>query len=166
MILSMPGQAWLFLATVGVGASIGLFYDAFRVLRRTVPHRRWVVQLEDLFFWLAVTVLVFYYMLHRNSGEIRIFSVLGMAIGAALYFATLSRPLLKIAVVIVEFLQRVIAAILRILLLPLRLLLALLTPPARVLHKKILHRLRTVKQYGKMKLRRAGRARTIIRKKV
>jgi hypothetical protein len=59
MILSMPAQAWLFVSTVMAGGAVGVFYDFFRVLRRTAPHRKWAVQLEDLFFWLAVTVLIF-----------------------------------------------------------------------------------------------------------
>jgi spore cortex biosynthesis protein YabQ len=76
MILSMSGQAWLFLSTVLAGAVIGLFFDVFRILRRTVPFlaKPVAVQFEDLFFWLLVTGATFYFMLNQNFGEIRLFS--------------------------------------------------------------------------------------------
>jgi len=166
MILSMPGQAWLFLTTVCVGGAVGLFYDFFRVLRRCAPHKRWAVQLEDILFWLAVTVLVFYYMLHRNYGEIRLFVLLGIGVGALLYFATISPFIVKIAVAIVEYLKRVIAVIIRILLLPLGMLLAFAAPPARKIAQKARKHLRKLGRYGKIKARKTAKNWAVIRKKV
>ena len=166
MILSMPQQAWLFLSTVVIGAGLGLFYDVFRVLRKTAPHRGFAVQLEDLLFWLAVTALVFYFMLHRNYGEIRFFSLLGVAIGGALYFATISRLVLKVSVVVVNFLKRVIAAAVRIILLPLRLIVTWLRPPVIKLLRVIRKRLRLWMRYGKIRARKTARSWFIVRKKV
>ncbi|MCL2203182.1 MAG: spore cortex biosynthesis protein YabQ [Defluviitaleaceae bacterium] len=166
MILSMPEQAWLFLTTVLVGVAVGLFYDFFRVLRRTSPHGRLAVQLEDLLFWLAVTVLVFYYMLHRNYGEIRVFVLLGMGCGAALYFATVSRYVVKISVAIVQYLKKVIAAVIRVVLFPLRLIFAFISPPAKKAARYIRKRLRSLGRYGKMKAKKAARNWAIARKKV
>jgi spore cortex biosynthesis protein YabQ len=166
MILSMPGQAWLFLATVGVGAAVGVFYDLFRVFRRTVPHKRWVVQLEDLFFWLVVTVLVFYYMLHKNYGEIRFFALLGMGLGVVLYFATVSRLILKVCVSVVEYIKKVITAVVRILLLPIRLLLVWLVPPIKKAGKFIRKRFQNMKRFGKRKASKTARNWAVIRRKV
>ena len=166
MILSMSGQAWLFLTMVCVGAAVGLFYDAFRVLRATAPHKHWVVQLEDAFFWLAATVLVFYYMLHRNYGEIRVFVLIGIIAGAALYFCTLSRWVLLVAVAVVEYLKRVIAAALRILFLPLGLLLAWLTPPIKKATRHTRKRLHSLGRYGKIRAKKATRNWTVLRKKI
>jgi spore cortex biosynthesis protein YabQ len=166
MILSMPEQAWLFLTTVVVGVVVGLFYDFFRVLRKTAPHGYLAVQLEDLFFWLAVTVLVFYYMLHRNYGEIRFFSLLGMGVGVVLYFVTVSRFIVKISVAIVEYLKKVIAAVVRIILLPLRLLFAFVFPPAKKAARSLQKRLRLLGRYGKMKARKTARNWAIVRRKV
>ena len=166
MILSMPQQAWLFLSTVIIGAGLGLFYDVFRVLRKTAPHRSFAVQFEDLLFWLAVTALVFYFMLHSNYGEIRFFSLLGIAIGGILYFATISRPVLKVSVAVVNFLKRVIAATLRIILLPLRLIVAWLKPPVKKLLHAIRKRLRSWMRCGKIRARKTARSWSIVRKKV
>jgi spore cortex biosynthesis protein YabQ len=166
MILSMPGQTGLFLTTVAVGGAVGLFYDFFRVLRKTAPHGRLAVQLEDLFFWLTATVLVFYYMLHRNYGEIRFFTLLGTGIGLTLYFVTVSRWVVGITVAIVEYLKKVVAAVVRIVLLPVRLLLTLLAPPAKRIRQRLRKRLRGMARYGKMRAKKTARNWAIVRKKV
>jgi spore cortex biosynthesis protein YabQ len=162
----MPEQAWLFLATVAAGAAVGVFYDFFRVLRRTAPHGRLAVQLEDLFFWIVVTVLVFYYMLHRNYGEIRVFTLLGTAVGAALYFATVSRYVVKASVAVVEYLKKVITAVVGIVLFPLKLLVVWLTPPVTKMSRWLRKRLRSLGRYGKMKAKKTARNWAIVRKKV
>ena len=166
MILSMTGQAWLFLSAVMVGAVIGLFYDVFRVLRKTARHNRLAVQLEDLVFWVAATGLTFYYMLHRNYGEIRPFILIGVAIGALLYFATISRWVIFVFVVIVNYLKQVIVAVVKIILVPVRLIAGWLAVPlgfaAGALHKQA----RSARRYGRGKLRAAARDLGIVRRKV
>ena len=166
MILSMSGQAWLFLSTVVVGAAIGLFYDVFRILRKTARHTGIVVQLEDLIFWVTATGLTFYYMLHRNYGEIRLFSLVGVAIGVILYFATVSRWVVAVFVMIVNYMKRVVAVAVRVALVPVRLAGAWLAPPiakASGAARKQAHR---VKRYGRGKLRKTVRSLHIVRKKV
>ena len=166
MILSMTGQAWLFLSTVLVGAAIGLFYDAFRIFRKTAAHTGLAVTLEDLLFWLAATGLTFYYMLHRNYGEIRFFSLVGVAIGILLYFATVSRFVLIVFVAVINYLKRVVATAIRILLIPVRLLAAWLAPPLGRFFGMTKKHARRVKRYGRGKLRKTARDWGIVRKKV
>ena len=166
MILSMTGQAWLFLSTVIVGAAIGLFYDAFRIFRKTARHSGLAVQLEDLFFWVAATGLTFYYMLHRNYGEIRFFTLIGMAIGLVLYFATISRFVLVVFVTVINYLKRVVTTILRIFLMPVRIIAAWLAPPLGKACGAARKQMRRVKRYGKARLRKTVRDWDIMRKKV
>ena len=166
MILSMPDQAWLFLTTVGVGAGVGLFYDFFRVLRKTAPHGKIAVQIEDILFWVAVTVVIFYYLLHRNFGEIRVFVLLGIGIGAVLYLATVSFWVVKCAVLVVEYLKKVIAAIFNIIALPFRFLFNFLAPPAKKASLAARKHLRKLGRYGKIKAQKTARNVKIMRKKV
>lgn len=168
MILSMSGQAWLFLFTVAFGAGIGLFFDFFRILRKTVKFLSggFAVQLEDFVFWLAVTGGMFYFMLHQSFGEIRLFSLLGAACGIALYFALLSRHVIFIFVHVIEFLKKVVYTALRIIFTPLRLLANFLVPPVKSLLQKIRSGLYRLARYGKISLRKTRRAAFILRKKV
>jgi len=166
MILSMTGQAWLFLSTVLVGAAIGLFYDAFRVIRKTARHSGFAVTLEDLVFWVAATGLTFYYMLHRNYGEIRLFALIGVAVGILLYFATVSRWVVVVFVAVVNYLKRVVVAAVRVVLVPARLVAAWLAGPVGRVAGAAKKQSRRVRRYGKNKLRATARDWGIMRKKV
>jgi len=166
MILSMAGQAWLFLSTVLVGAAIGLFYDVFRIFRKTARHSTLAVQLEDLFFWVAATGLTFYYMLHRNYGEIRVFALVGVGIGLVLYLATISRLVLFIFVAIVNYLKRVVAVAFKIILIPLKLIFSWLRPPMAKVYKITRMKTMRVKRYGKNKIKKSVREWGVLRKKV
>ena len=166
MILSMEGQAWLFLSTVLMGAAIGLLYDVFRIFRKTARHSQLAVQLEDLFFWVAATGLTFYYMLHRNYGEIRVFVLVGVGIGLTLYFATVSRFVLIVFVNVVNYLKRVVAVAIRIVLIPVRYVFALLEPPVVKAYGTTRKQARKVKRYGRYKIRKTVREWSILRRKV
>jgi spore cortex biosynthesis protein YabQ len=162
----MSRQTLLFLSTIGTGVAVGLAYDFFRVFRKTTPHKNAFVQLEDLFFWLTATILFFYFMLIKNYGEIRFFSILGVALGMLLYFHTVSIPIVKAAVLIVTFLKRVIASALRIIFFPIGVLLNILRPPVKKLARAGSRHLHTARLYGKIKARKAVKDWNIIRKKV
>jgi len=163
MILSMSGQAWLFLSTVLVGVGIGLFYDILRVFRKTTPHLPFAVQLEDLFFWILVTVGMFYFMLSQNYGEIRLFSLIGAGCGAAVYFAGFSPFVMKVSVYIVNYLKKVVAAAFKIITIPIRFMYSLVKPPVAKFFKFMLQR---IKRYGKIQRKKVARSWYILRKKV
>jgi spore cortex biosynthesis protein YabQ len=168
----MSGQAIIFLLTVAFGLCVGLFFDCFRVLRRTLRHPWFLTQLEDILFWIAVSLAMFYIMLNENSGEIRFYSILGVFIGMVLYFETLSRLVLPVSVKIVRFIKSVIITVIKILLAPFRLLLYILSFPAnfcKKIAKKYQNRtivaLRKIKNCVIIKTRIFKKELNIIRKK-
>lgn len=166
MILSMSGQAWLFFGTVAAGFAIGLVYDFFRILRRVLSHRQWLVQLEDAIYWLVVSFLMFYFMLQQNYGEIRFFSIVGAALGLVIYFCSISLVFMRVAVAVIEFLQRVFATVFRIVLAPLRFLVRILLPPVKWLIRGGRKKVRHVKRGGAAKIRGIRRNFNVILKKV
>jgi len=166
LILSMPAQAWLFISTVLAGAAIGVFYDVFRVLRKVTPHSAWVVQLEDVIFWVIATCAMFYFMLNRNFGEIRPFVFVGTACGIAIYFTTISPIVIKIAVAIVNFVKRVMIVTIRIITLPLKFIYHLMRPPIKNISNYSNKKLRILSRYSKMKVRKSVRNWAIRRKKI
>jgi spore cortex biosynthesis protein YabQ len=164
-ILSMSGQAWLFVTTVLVGGAVGLFYDVFRVARRVARHGRFLINLQDGIFWLCTVVFVFYYMLHRNSGEVSWFVLVGMAVGAAIYFSTVSHWVVRGGTAAVRYIMRVIAGVISVILAPLRLIYKFLKRPFVFIVTNIKKPLRKLRRYGKLKWQKAARHRAIIRKK-
>ena len=170
MILSMSGQAWLFLSTIIVGMSIGLFYDIFRVTRKVARHSAFAVHFQDAVFWVVATGGMFYFMLNYNFGEIRPFALIGVTCGVALYFATISRVVLKISVTVINFVKRVVIAAMRIITFPIRFLLKLVAPPIKKLVKNFLVKrrknVRTIARYSKIQMKKHARNWFILRKKV
>lgn len=136
MILSMENQALLFLTAVLIGAVSAFIFDIFRLLRKIMKHPDFLVQFEDVIYWLVVSFIMFYVMLLNNYGEIRFFLILGFSLGMVLYFLTISRLFMKVSVAIVNFLKKVFMALFRIIMLPIKLLLRILRRPAAFLLKK------------------------------
>jgi spore cortex biosynthesis protein YabQ len=150
---SVSGQTRLFLIALGLGFCIGLLYDAFRFLRKMVKHPYILIQLEDLLFWVAVSLITFYMMLEKNEGEIRAFIIAGAFIGMIFYFLTLSRLLLPLAVTAADFGLKVLSAVLNIILMPVRLILRLAAPPLKTLR---LHTRRAAR-FSRSVLQKGGR---------
>ena len=146
MILSLHEQARLFLLTILLGGGMGLFYDALRVFRHAVRHKRLWMQIEDGLFWLLTVFLVFCVLLRANNGEIRFFSLLGLFGGMGLYFLTLSRWVLAVSDRIIAAIRYLLGLFIRIVLTPFRLLYLPFRAPLRKLRgfcgekrKKLLH---------------------------
>jgi len=161
----MATQGWLFLSTVVAGAAIGFFYDVFRVFRKIFSHSGWAVQLEDVLFWAVATAAMFYFMLGRSFGEIRLFALAGMVCGSVLYFATVSRYVRACLVTVINFARKVIVAAWRLLTAPLRFVFNLLTPPTKKFLTKRRKNLRTLGNYGKIQMKKSARSWYNFRKK-
>lgn len=79
-------QLHSFGATLLIGAASGLCYDYYRTLREALKLKRFGTNLGDLAFWLVTTGLVFYLLLLENSGEMRFYVLVGLGLGALVYF--------------------------------------------------------------------------------
>lgn len=74
-----------FTHSVLMGVAITFVYDWLRVLRRLYKHGKVLTSIEDLFFWFACGIGVFYMLYRENEGTLRWFAVLGAAIGMFFY---------------------------------------------------------------------------------
>lgn len=173
MILSMSNQAMIFFTTILVGFVIGFIYDLFRVIRKIIKHPNLLIQIEDILYWIFVSIIMFYVMFSKNYGEIRAFSIVGAFLGMIFYFFTISRLFINVSMIIVEFLKKVIMVIIEIVLMPFRLFYKILYAPIMfckknvhknvLLAKKVLHK---SKKYVRMKGTKVFHELKIITKKV
>jgi len=173
VILSMGEQVSLFLSTLILGALTGLAYDFIRLFRRLVKHSSFLCNIEDLVYWILVLILVFYFMLNRNFGEIRLFSVMGFFIGMVLYLMSISRLVLGIMLACAAFLKKVIKKAAAIILYPIKILINILKIPYSFIlsiyrklsrrGKKVLHNGGT---YAKIKSRKLKEDLKIILKRI
>jgi spore cortex biosynthesis protein YabQ len=87
----------LFLVCMLLGAVLALGYDMVRILRMLISHKDWVVDLEDLAFWLVTAWLVFRTLFVYNRGTLRGYAFLGLFLGFLCYELTVSKVLLWLA---------------------------------------------------------------------
>lgn len=161
MILSLQGQAQLFLMTVILGGILGLVYDCLRIFRHIVAHKRLWVQIEDGLFWMMAIFFVFVVMLGANNGEIRFFTIFGMFGGMGLYFLTLSHLVIAISDRVIYIMQRILGLLFTIILTPFRLVYLIFRKPLRKsgifcgkIKQKVLH---SCNFYAKIKLNKLRR---------
>ncbi len=91
------------LYAIGFGAIVTAVYDIFRILRRVFPHKNLFVSLEDLIFWIAMAISVFYLLNAESDGRLRWFFVAGAALGMTVYRLTISRLIVPAGVTVVRF---------------------------------------------------------------
>ena len=106
-------QAYLFLVFALTGVIIGVLFDFFRILRRTIKTSNIATYIEDILFWILTGLLILYNIWYFNNGEIRIYMFLGIIIGALIYTSTLSNILIKIF-------SKILQAIIKIVELPIK----------------------------------------------
>lgn len=74
-----------FTHSVLMGLVITFVYDWIRVLRKLFRHGTALMSAEDLLFWLACGIGVFYMLYRENNGILRWFAVVGAALGMLTY---------------------------------------------------------------------------------
>ncbi len=87
------GRFWLI--SLCMGAGIALLYDCFRIIRRVIRHSSFWVSVEDLLYWIAVSLGVFVILYYENNGVLRWFAVLGAAVGMVVYKGVLGHFLVE-----------------------------------------------------------------------
>ena len=74
-----------FVNSLIVGIVITFAYDWLLILRRCIRHNIVFISIEDILFWLACALGVFYVLYNENNGILRWFAVCGATIGMILY---------------------------------------------------------------------------------
>lgn len=170
MILSVASQSAIFLMSVILGACAGFVYDLFRILRKTVRHPDFLTQLEDCIYWVFVSGFIFYFILNKNSGEVRFYIILGTFLGMGIYFLTLSRLIMAVSLTVVNFFKQVFMTLFKMITFPIKLLAHAVVPPvvgwAKELKKPAKKVLQKPARYAKIKTRGLARDLKIVFKKV
>lgn len=133
MTVSVANQAYVFLCSVIGGIAAAFIYDLFRIKRKAIRTINLITHLEDLIYWIIVSLMIFLMVYISNDGQLRGFIFLGIAIGVLLYILLLSRLVMKVSLAVISFVAGVISTVVRIILFPLILLCRLLIYPLQLL---------------------------------
>ena len=114
----VQNQAYLFLVFSLTGVEIGILFDFFRILRRTIKTGNIVTYIQDILFWILTGILVLYNIWYFNNGEIRVYMLLGIIIGTLIYVSTLSN-------IFVKLFTRILNTIIKVLEIPFKTIVAI-----------------------------------------
>ena len=111
-------QLQLFLIFIINGLLIGLLFDFFRILRKSIKTSDFMTYVEDIIFWLLTGFIILYSIFTYNNGEIRLFMFLAMIMGILLYWVLISKFILSISLNIINFIKKVFQIIFNIINIP------------------------------------------------
>lgn len=131
------------------GVLITAVYDGLVILRRVVPHNRFIESLEDLIFWIFCAVYVFLWLYRESNGTLRWYAVVGAVAGMFLYKKTISGIVVKGTVWLLQRILRIVGRMIRVIGWPFRFLGRKLIG----LHRRITVRRRKLQGNFKIKLK-------------
>lgn len=107
------------------GVLLAWVYDNIRVFRRIMRHKTVIfMSVEDIVYGIYAGISVFVMCFKVADGIIRGFIIMGIAVGAFLYFKFLSRLYIRLAVRIIKFLLKpaffILKNVVRIITIPVR----------------------------------------------
>ena len=141
MVRLVNAQAICFLLSILNGVFLGFIYDLLRVFRRIIKHPKWLVDLQDLIFWIFGSIIIFIDIFKNNDGALRGFLCVGVFLGLTFYFVLISKFIIMIFMKIYMFIAKIIKSIVKLLIKPIKIL---LTPILFIVRKiyKLLKKLR------------------------
>ena len=99
----------LFFICMITGAALASVYDGIRIVRMLIHHRDWIVDLEDLMFWIGTAWVVFRILFAYNQGQFRAYAFLGLFLGFGLYIGTVSRLLFFVVNKIMPYYKKILS---------------------------------------------------------
>lgn len=98
--------------TLWWGMVFALEYDTIRIFRRIVRHKSLgMIILEDIIYWLYISIKMFSICFYVNDGVIRAFILAGFIMGAGLYIKAFSTYYIKYGVALIHLLLKVFGII-------------------------------------------------------
>lgn len=107
----ISAQTLLFLQSLAVGFMLGLCMEPLRIYRLMARPGTVAVFFQDIVYWFLCSACAFVFILTVNSGQLRVFLVVGIIIGFAVYFLTLGALIMKASKSIAALLRRSAACI-------------------------------------------------------
>ena len=97
MVSSVYWEWSLLLLAIRLGVKLTFIYDGIRMFRILIKHKNIWISIEDIFFWMYATVIIFEMQLKQSNGMLRGFCILGMLLGMYLYSKFLGEHLVVLA---------------------------------------------------------------------
>ena len=82
----ISNQVYVFFWSIIIGMILTLIFDIFRLTRRNKEVKDLIVYIQDILFWLIVSVIIITSAFLTNSGELRGYMFIGYAMRCDVLF--------------------------------------------------------------------------------
>lgn len=79
--MGITKELFIFLSAILSGAIVRLVYRCISCLRNVIHHTHWIIELEDLAYWVGTAIFLFVQIYYTSSGIVRWYFILGVGIG-------------------------------------------------------------------------------------
>ena len=88
-------QTYLFAIYFICGVIIGIFFDLFRILRKSFKTPDIITYIEDIIFGILTGIFLIFIIFVFNNGELRFYIFLALILGLSIYLLTISKYFIK-----------------------------------------------------------------------
>lgn len=96
------------------GFILAMVYDVFRILRRIIKHRKWLLYLEDILYGLFTGFYLFKVNFDKNNGIVRVFVFIALLCGSLIYSKLFSNSVVHVISTFFNKIKKKIQELLRI----------------------------------------------------
>jgi spore cortex biosynthesis protein YabQ len=100
--MTLSTQFLTMLAMIGMGSVFGAALDTYNRFLKRAKRKSWIVFINDILFWVAQGLFVFYILFLVNRGELRFYIFIALLCGFAAYQSLLKNIYLRALEVIIR----------------------------------------------------------------
>ncbi|MBZ9535181.1 spore cortex biosynthesis protein YabQ [Cytobacillus oceanisediminis] len=101
--MTLSTQFMTMLAMVSMGLFFGISLDTYQYFLKRPTRKRSIVFIHDILFWILQALLMFYVLFLVNKGEVRVYLVLALLLGFAMYKSLFQALYLRLLKGIISF---------------------------------------------------------------
>lgn len=102
-MINISSEIYFFLYAIICGLFTGTIYDLFRIKRLVFKSSKTVILIDDIVFWIIMGTIFILVSHNIYKGELRLYLLLGLAIGLVLYILLFSKQIVKFGVKMSKF---------------------------------------------------------------
>ncbi|MGX6446287.1 spore cortex biosynthesis protein YabQ [Neobacillus sp. K501] len=100
--MTLSTQFLTMLSMIGMGTLFGAMFDTYQRFLKRPKRRSWIVFFNDLLFWIAQALIIFYVLFLVNNGELRFYIFIALLCGFAAYQSLLKGLYLRLLEIIIR----------------------------------------------------------------
>lgn len=116
--LSLATQTKGFLLSMGFGFIMGILYDFVRIIRLAVNRGKALQIASDILYFILLGFLTFLFCLIINEGEIRLYILVGEAMGFGIYYFSLGAVIFSVSEKIIGLIKKTAKTVFGVLIFP------------------------------------------------